>query len=383
MRRFGIFRKAPAQRSKNGAARRVRRPLVERLEARELLAVSSISAIQQYGAPSVFAIDQGGTVFSNVLTVVNNIPVFAGWTPVSGANGALAISPGTVGVSGLLRQNMFLLNTGQNIYYSNQDSSGNWNTFSAVGVNVGATSIASGLIPILNAPYVVMINAVNDVWFNYRTPRGSWSGWSPVGLGVGAVQIATGVIRVSLAPTFFEPYVFMINGNHDVFFNVRKPNGTWSGWSPVGVGVGATSISAVTLANKPYVSMLNGAGGIFVNYRVSNHTWAGWSPVGGGSGSSALPATSMAAVGSSYSIYGFAVNTAGQVNSTFGSYRNWSSWIGLGALAPGVGTTSLSVTSSPVAAPFAFAIGTDGNVYWNFQVAWASWSQWSSLGAPI
>jgi hypothetical protein len=202
-------------------------------------------------------------------------------------------------------------------------------------------------------------------------------------VGVGAAQISTGVIQVSLAPTIYEPYVFMINGNNDVFFNVRNPNGTWRGWSPVGVGVGAAAISAVTLNNRPYVSMLNGAGGVYVNFGLSSQKWAGWSPVGTGSGNGALPAFAMASVGSSYSLYDFAVNGAGQVNSTFGNYGTWSTWFGLGALPPGVATTSIAVTSNPIFAPFAFVIGSDGNVYWNFQSAWAKWIGWTSLGAPI
>jgi hypothetical protein len=174
----------------------------------------------------------------------------------------------------------------------------------------------------------------------------------------------------------------MINGNDDVFYKIRSTNGTWGGWSPVGVGVGAASISAVTLSNRPYVSMLNTAGNAYVNFGLSNGLWAGWSPVGAGAGSGATPATALASVASDYSLYDLAINGAGQVNSTYGNYGTWSKWFGVGTLPTGVSATSISVTSSPSTAPFAFVIGTDQNVYWIGQTRWASWSQWASLGAP-
>ena len=62
----------------------------------------------------------------------------------------------------------------------------------------------------------------------------------------GHVSVSTGIVQVSTAPAIFEPYVFMINGLNDVYYKVRNTNGSWSGWSPVGIGVGAAAISAIT-----------------------------------------------------------------------------------------------------------------------------------------
>jgi len=380
---FDLFRKSPAAWPAGASRRRSSRPSVERLEDRQLLAASAISAVEQYGVPSVFAIDNSGSISYNFLTISNTGQiVWNGWTPISGGVDALAISPGTVAVNAFLRPDIFAVTTSNTILYNYQNSSGNWNGWSPVGGNVGAAAISSGLIPIANAPYVVMINGNHDVFYNYQTPGGSWAGWSPVGVGVGAAQISTGVIQVSTAPTVYEPYVFMVNTNHDVYYKIRNTNGSWGGWSPVGVGVGAASISAVTLGNRPYVSMLNGAGGVFVNFGLSNGKWAGWSPVGTGFGSGATPATAMASIASDFSLYDFTINGTGQVNSTFGNYGTWSTWFGVGSLPTGVSATSIAATSDPRSAPFAFAIGTDDNVYWIDQSGWATWSQWASLGAP-
>ena len=96
------------------------------------------------------------------------------------------------------------------------------------------------------------------------------------------------------------------------------------------------------------------------------------------------PASAVAnsAVVSNYDIYDLMVTNTGQLYSSYGIYGHWSLWLPLGSLATGVSAESLSVTSDPGSAPFAFAVGTDGNVYWNDQPSWATWSTFASLGAP-
>jgi hypothetical protein len=367
---------------RKGTRRRFSRPLVEVLEDRRLLAAAAISAIQQYGVPSVFAIDSVGLISYNSVTEINGVPQFGGWNPILGVL-ARSISPGTVTVNQFSRPDVFAVTTSNTVEYNFQNSSGSWNGWSQVGGNVGAIAISSGTIPVANAPYVVMINSNHDVYFNYQVSSGVWAGWTPVGVGVGAAQVSTGILAVSSTPLVYEPYVFMLNAAHNVYYSIRHTNGTWGGWSSVGVGVGATSIAAVTLNNLPYVSMLNGAGGIYVNFGLTNGTWAGWSPVGAGSGSGATPATAAASIASVFNLYDFSINGFGQVYSTFGNYGTWSKWFVVSALPPGVGAKSIAATADPRMSPFAFAIGTDGNVYWIDQTGFAKWGTWMSLGAPV
>jgi hypothetical protein len=302
---------------------------------------------------------------------------------------------------------MFLLNTAGDIYYNSQNTSGQWgSTWSPVGVGVGATAIASGRIAFGNTPYVFLINGANNIYYNYQTPSGTWAGWTPAGIGVGATAISTGVLQVSttlpvtthvhkmrpalhgharqqsLAPAIFEPYIFMINGAGDVYYEMRNADGSFGPLSPVGIGVGATVISAYTLNTRPYVTILNGAGAIYTNFATASGAWAGWSLAGTGSTTGVLPAVEMAAITSDYSSYTFALNPTGQLFSTFGSPGLWSTWFGVGMPPAGVSAKTYSVTSYSASAPSAFVIGTDGNVYFVDQVAWATWSAWTSLGVP-
>ncbi len=365
--------------------RREFKPVGESLEGRSLLAAASaISAVTQYGVPSVFAIGSTGNVSYNFLTVVNGMTQWDGWNLVPGGVGATSISTGTVLAkpSAFLRPYVFLVNGGNNIYYNTINSTGNFSGWTPVGVNVGAVSISTGVIPITNNPYVVMINGGQNIYFNSQLSNGAWAGWSQVAVNVGAVQVSTGVIQTSLTPAVYEPYVAMMNSGQNVYYTVRNLNGTWSTWSPVGVGVGALSISATTIANRPNVSMLNGGGNAYINTQSSSGSWLGWSPVGAGTGSAATPAVALSAIVADYNNYEFALNGSGQLYSAFGVYGHWSAWFGLGPLATGVNATAFTATAAPTTAPFVFAIGTDGNVYWIDQSAWATWTQFASLGAP-
>jgi hypothetical protein len=380
---FSLLRKAAVGRRPPAGRRREFKPVGEPLEGRALLAAAvAVSALQQLGIPSVFSIGSTGNVNYDFLTIKDGEPAWNGWTLVPGGVGVTAISAGTVLTSAIPRPFVFAINDVGDLYYNAINSSGNFKGWTPVGLSVGAVSISTGTLPITNTPYVVMINTNDDVWFNSQLSNGTWAGWTPVGQGVGAVSVATGIVQASLSPTVYEPYVFMMNTSRDVYYKVRELNGSWSNWSPVGVGVGAASISATTISNKPNVSLLNTDGNIYINAQAPSGAWLGWSPVGGGSGSGATPAVASLAIISSYNNYEFALNPSGQLFSSFGTYGRFSTWFGVGVGATGVNAVAFTATSTGSSGPFAFAIGNDGIVYWADQTSWASWSTFASLGAP-
>ena len=313
-------------------------PLVRGLEGhRQLLAAAAtVVGVQQYGLPSVFAIGSTGNVSYNFLTSTSTGIQWNGWAQVPGGIGATSIATGTMLTSGIVRPYVFMVTGSQSVYFNQINSSGNFSGWTPVGIDVGAVSISTGTIPITNSPYVVMVNANHDVYYNSRLSNGLWSGWSPVGVGVGAVSVTTGVMHTSLAPTFYEPYVFMMNTARNVYYKVRNVNGTWGNWSRVGINVGAVSISATTILNKPTVTMLNTAGNVYINAQAKPGSWLGWSPVGAGSGSGATPAVASQAIVSSFNNYELAINTSGQLFSTFGVYGHFSPWFALGSLPAGV-----------------------------------------------
>jgi hypothetical protein len=417
------------------------RPVVDLLEDRQLLSLPAISAIQQYGDPSVFAVDDFGNVSYDFLEDVNNEPEWSGWNQIPGGVDATAISTGTVLMSGVTRPYIFMVDSTGQVSYNFQNSSDQWNGWVPVGGDILATSISSGVLPVLNQPFVFAVDTAQNIDFNYLTSNGTWAQWSTIASGAGATAISSGFVQASVSPTAYEPYVFALNTSGNVDYTQRNTAGSWSALQPVGNNLTATAISAQTLHNEPYVFALTTSGSIYSNnlttasdpvstapvkaraakvhgekasisakhahHKVakvvqarahvkarahSKHnqsvssassttvTWAGWSLVG--AGSAPTPASAAPSVVGAFTNYAFALNSAGSVYSTFGTSGLWSSWLNLGALSSGVSAFSIAVTSAPNNNPFAFAIGTDGNVYFVDQTAWATWGTWTSIGAP-
>lgn len=448
--------------------RRPRRtkPVVERLEGRQLLTTAQISAIEQYGVPSVVAIDGSGTVFYNFLEQTTAGTGWSGWNAVPGGVDAAAVTTGTIVVDAVQRPYIFVLNSAGDVFFNFQNSSDDWNGWTQVGASIGATAISTGVIPVANQPYVVAIDSAGNVDISSMNADGTWSGWSTVTLNAGAREISAGLIPVSTTPTVYEPYVFELNSSSQLVYTERTTAGSWSTLSNVGNNIDAASIAALTLGNSPQVVAIGSNGSIYSNTgtivtdpagstsatpqavldtktvvrdgRTKGHaplaartapkvsvrvgprarrnerarahansstnastsatttssvSWSGWSLVG--NGSSGVPATGDSAILAVATNYVFSINTAGQPYSTFGTAGLWSQWTTLNSLADAVSATSIVATGPPGGSslgfttptavgglPFAFAIGTDGNVYVNQQSSWAVWEDWTSLGAP-
>jgi hypothetical protein len=460
--RFSFVRKTAGLGGSARSRRRATNPAVECLEGRQLLTVGQISAIEQYGVPSVVAIDGSGTVFYNFLEQTTTGSSWSGWNDVPGGVDAVEVTTGTITVDAVARPYIFVLNSAGDVFFNFQNSSDNWNGWTQVGASIGATSISSGVIPIANQPYVMAIDSASNVDISSMNADGTWSGWSTAIVNAGAHDISTGVVPVSTAPAVYEPYVFELNSSSQIEYTERTAAGSWSPLSNVGNTIDGEAISALTLGNAPQVFAIGANGSIYSNtgtlvtttivtkpatrnaahetktvvgdartggralvavrpgsrvaVRVVEHatrnerarahakspkattttstsvSWSGWSQAGEGSGG--VPAAGGSAILAVATNYLFSVSM-GQAYSTFGTAGLWSQWTSLsslpndatvtsivGAGPPGGSSLGFSTPTAVGGLPFAFAIGTDGNVYVNEQSSWATWENWVSLGAP-
>ena len=118
-----------------------------------------------------------------------------------------------------------------------------------------------------------------------------------------------------------------------------------------------------------------------MNGENPNGSWLGWASVG--AGASPGPAVAMSAVVSDFGINEFALNRCWPaLFDLWDQLRTGTHGSAWAALRAGVNARVTFRCLNPATAPFAFAVGTDGNVYWNDQPSWATWSTWASLGAP-
>lgn len=207
--------------------RRSSKPEIELLEDRRLLTLPAISAVQQYGIPSVLAIDSSGNVSYNFLEDVNGEPQWAGWSLIPGGVGATAISTGTVLVGALSEPYVFLLNSAGTVSYNFLNNSDQWNGWVQVGTDIGATAISSGVLPIVSQPFVFAIDSSQNIEFNYESSSGAFSQWSTIASGAAATAISSGFIQATASPVAFEPYVFAPNSSGNVEYTQRDIGGTW------------------------------------------------------------------------------------------------------------------------------------------------------------
>jgi hypothetical protein len=360
---------------------RARRPTVERLEDRQLLASATLAAVNQFGAPSIFTLDAAGDVYYNFYVPPSGSTggYWNGFTAIGTGVSGQALSAGTLLVSTTLRPDVFLLNTSGDIYFNYQTDSGQFAGWSPVAIGVGASAISTGTIPIYNEPYLFLLNGAGNVYYTQETSSGSWTPFSAVGVGVGGYAIASGTVRVSTFPNVYEPYLFLLNGAGNIYYTQKTTSGSWENWIPVGVGVGVDAISATSLNNRPTVFALNGANNVYYNFKTSSsNSFIGWVPIGIG-----MDATSLDTVVASSGNYAFLVNGSGAVWSSFGNFGTWSTWFSLvpsDQSTPALAVT-IAVTSYPTDSPIAFMVGSDGDIYWNFQPSFAAWEGWQLIGA--
>ncbi len=332
-----------------------------------------LAAVNQYGVPSQFLLSPGGSVYYNTISnKLTNPPTWNGWVSLGIGLGGREIAAGTSLVGVTVRPYVELLDDLGNVYFNGQNSSGAFTGFSPVSVGAGLTSISSGTLPIYNAPFVFATNTRGDVFYTQQASNGAWAGLSPVGLGVGAAELAAGVIKLNASPLSYEPYLFMLNGAHNVYFTERNTNNGWTPWSPVGLGVGASSISTISVGNTPMVTLVNGMNDVYSNQETAPGSWAGWSPV------SQLNVGAIVETGTvaNYTPWTLMVNGLGNLYSSYGGAGAWSNWQSLGTAPP---PAAYAFTANPGNAPFAFIIGTDGNDYWNYQTTFSTWHGWIKI----
>jgi hypothetical protein len=377
---------------------RYTRPYVEFLEGRELLTVAAISTIQQYGIPSVVAIDGSGNVSYNYVTGVSGGTLdWSGWNAVPGGVDATAVSTGTVLVGTVTRPYIFVLNTAGDVFFNYQFNLGDWVGWTQVGASVGATAISSGVLPVANQPYVVAIDSSKNIDISYMNANGSWSGWSTVAADAGATAISTGFLQASTSPAIYEPYVIELDSSSHVEYAQSNTSRTWSTLSPVGNDLTATAISALSLGNSPQVFAVTASGSVYSNTGnltdpagsiASSRTQAAVntrSLLRTGNKQRHEPATAKSNHKISVRVLQHpkshvrARTSRSEPATSASTSVAWAGWSLVGA---GPNATPAAATSSVVAVAtnYIFAINGAGQPYSTFGTA-GLWSHWSSLGS--
>ena len=109
-----------------------------------------------------------------------------------------------------------MMNTAQNVYYTQRNPNGSWTNWSPVGINVGAVSISATTIG--NKPNVSLLNTAGNVYINTQSSLDR--GWVGLPWGPGRDQ-ATPAIVSSAIVADFNNYEFAFNDTGTPLFHLR------------------------------------------------------------------------------------------------------------------------------------------------------------------
>ena len=214
------------------------------------------------------------------------------------------------------------------------------------------------------------------------SPNGNWTQWTPLG---GTTPLPP-TAPISVAPNAdgrLQMFVVADNGRSYSSWQT-SPNGTWTGWSPLGGGVlpaGAPISVGRNADGRLEMFAVAANGRSYSSWQTSpNGNWTLWSALGGG----VLPAAAPIAVGRNADgrLEMFAVAANGRSYSSWQTSPNgnWTLWSALGggvlpAAAP------VSVASNADGRLQMFAVAGNGRSYSSWQLKPdGNWTEWHLLG---
>lgn len=270
---------------------------------------------------------------------------------------------------------------------------GTWSTWTSLGSMSGPTPRRTTAVQQNGAQMLFMNSSDGSLWVKSETAANSnqWNPWSSMGkFGT------TGFVNFPIVGVNADGRVeaFETGSNHVLYHNYQKtPNGAWSGWASLGTPSGVTLHSLAMATNSDgrleiFITATDGK--LWHMYQnAPNSGWSGWSSLGnpgnnlgsiiiGRNQDGRLEVFANGGNGILYHLY-----------QTPGSSTGWSGW---GQLSTQSGFSFNKFTSSyqgPIVGSDAnghfdlFEVGTDGNIWHNYQKAPNSaWGGWSNFGKP-
>jgi hypothetical protein len=123
------------------------------------------------------------------------------------------------------------------------------------------------------------LNINNSVWHDYQRPDGTWSGWEPLGGAIiGSPTVAMWVGRL---------HVFVVGTDHQLYVKRQvTPGGGWTpDWTPMG---GRLTSNPAALTNGAGLLEVYARGGdnamwtIWQTWAGVQAVWSTWASIGGG-----------------------------------------------------------------------------------------------------
>ena len=212
------------------------------------------------------------------------------------------------------------------------------------------------------------------------SPNGTWTGWSPLGGGVLPAGAPISVGRN--ADGRLEMFAVAANGRSYSSWQT-SPNGNWTGWSLLGGGVlpAAAPIAIGRNADGRLEMFAVAANGrSYSSWQLKpNGNWTVWSPLGRGALPAAAPISVAPNADGRLQMFAIADNGRSYSSWQLQPNGNWTGWSLLGGGALPVGAP-ISVGRNADGRLEMFAIAGNSRAYTSWQTSPnGNWTQWSPI----
>lgn len=224
----------------------------------------------------VTAIGKDGLLYHEVRDANGTL---SGFQPVGGYQGATRFAARSVAVAGMPGGSAQLVAVGNdgNAYHNIRYANGTWQGWGPL--NFAASQVAIAAMPDRSAQVLAMAPD-GTLYHNIRfTPSGSWQGFRALlGYAGGSTFQARAAAITGLPDGSAQLVAVGFDGN--AYHNIRHANGTWQGWSPLGVAASSVAAAGMPTGGSAQFVIVGSGGTVFHNIRKADGTWQGWRSLG-------------------------------------------------------------------------------------------------------
>ncbi|MEU6709557.1 CehA/McbA family metallohydrolase [Streptomyces wuyuanensis] len=236
---------------------------------------------------------------------------------------------------------------------------------------------------------VVGVASDGKLWLTIRDKNGEWADWEQLA-GPGNRAEDTFREAAIAGMTDGTSQILATGMDGTLYHQTRRADGTLTGFVPVPGNNGAQNWTAVKVAVAPMpdgtaqVVSFAGNGAMYLNIRRANGSWSGWSQVPGAHGAplfhgSALAITGMPDGTSQVAAIGLDGLLYHQVRALDGSWAGFRTPAGVNA--PSMAASSTAIAGMPDGTAHLVVVGLDGNVWYGVRKPDA-WNAWQPLAGP-
>jgi hypothetical protein len=218
------------------------------------------------------------------------------WTGFDNRGPISKVNSCAVGAAGMADNSAQFVAVGSDslIYHQARFADGTWSEWHQVpdipigpGRNFTAKDVAIAGVPDGSAAHLVAVNGYDgNVYHQLRRRDGSWSGWQPLAGYNGENAFSANNVGIAGLPDGSVQVVATRHSDNVVFHQARFADGIWSGWQPLAgyVGNPVFAAGAVSIAGLPDGSSQIAATGlndhvVYHEARLPNGVWTGWQPL--------------------------------------------------------------------------------------------------------